>query len=69
MSRRKTNKPCAIYVRVSTQMQADVGLSLESQVETLKREAEKRGKPVYKVYSDSVSGANAFDDSRINFTV
>jgi len=56
MSRRKTNKPCAIYVRVSTQMQADVGLSLESQVDTLKREAEKRGKPVYKVYSDSVSG-------------
>ncbi len=52
----KKNRPCAIYVRVSTQMQADVGLSLESQIDTLRREAEKRGKPVYKVYSDTISG-------------
>ncbi len=52
----KKNRPCAIYVRVSTQMQADVGLSLESQIDTLRREAEKRGKPVFKVYSDTISG-------------
>ncbi len=52
----KKNRPCAIYVRVSTQMQADVGLSLESQVDTLRHEAEKRGKTVYKVYSDTISG-------------
>jgi len=31
-----TNKPCAIYVRVSTKMQADDGLSLESQIDILK---------------------------------
>ncbi len=62
----KYNRPCAIYVRVSTQMQADVGLSLESQIDTLRREAEKREKPVYKVYSDTISGGTfnrpAFQD-------
>lgn len=56
MPKKKIVNPCAIYVRVSTQMQADVGLSIESQIETLKKEAEKRGKPVYDVYADVKSG-------------
>lgn len=56
MSKDKIIRPCAIYVRVSTQMQADVGLSIESQIETLKKEAEKRGKPVYDIYADVKSG-------------
>ncbi|MFA6450877.1 MAG: recombinase family protein, partial [bacterium] len=50
-------KPCAIYVRVSTQKQAEEGMSIESQIETLKHEAARRGKPVFEVYNDAgVSG-------------
>ena len=51
-------KPCAIYVRVSTQMQAETGLSIESQIESLKQEAERRGKPVFDVYYDAASGGS-----------
>ena len=58
MNESESNKPCAIYVRVSTQMQADVGLSIESQIETLKQEAERRGKPVYDIYNDAASGGS-----------
>ena len=54
----KQEKPCAIYVRVSTQMQAEVGLSIESQIETMKQEAERRGKPVYDIYNDAASGGS-----------
>ncbi|MEW6202639.1 MAG: recombinase family protein, partial [bacterium] len=54
---RKPEKPCAIYVRVSTQKQAEEGISIESQIETLKQEAARRGKPVYDIYNDAgVSG-------------
>ena len=54
-----TNKPCAIYVRVSTKMQADDGLSLESQIDILKKEAERRGKPVHDIYNEGgVSGGS-----------
>lgn len=56
--KQKQEKPCAIYVRVSTQMQADVGLSIESQIETMKQEAERRGKPVYDIYNDAASGGS-----------
>ncbi|HOO56484.1 MAG TPA: recombinase family protein, partial [bacterium] len=58
MSKKENQKPCAIYVRVSTQMQADHGLSIESQIETLKQEAARRGKPVYAVYTDVKSGGS-----------
>ncbi len=56
--KQKQEKPCAIYVRVSTQMQAETGLSIESQIETLKQEAERRGKPVFDVYYDAASGGS-----------
>ncbi len=50
-------KPCAIYVRVSTPMQAEVGLSIESQIETMKQEAARRGKKVFEIYNDAgISG-------------
>jgi len=52
------NSACAIYVRVSTQMQAETGLSIESQIESLKQEAERRGKPVFDVYYDAASGGS-----------
>jgi len=58
MKNKGTIRPCAIYVRVSTQMQADVGLSIETQIDTLKREAERRGKPVYAIYADVKSGGS-----------
>lgn len=57
--KKETNKPCAIYVRVSTKMQADDGLSLESQIDILKKDAEKRGKPIYDIYNEGgVSGGS-----------
>ncbi|MFH1858474.1 MAG: recombinase family protein [Candidatus Omnitrophota bacterium] len=56
MKNKEIIRPCAIYVRVSTQMQADVGLSIETQIDTLKKEAERRGKPVYGIYADVKSG-------------
>jgi len=56
--RKETNRPCAIYVRVSTKMQADDGLSLESQIDILRKEAERRGKPIFDIYNDAASGGS-----------
>ncbi|MFA6450265.1 MAG: recombinase family protein, partial [bacterium] len=62
----KQEKPCAIYVRVSTQKQAEEGMSIESQIETLKHEAARRGKPVFEVYNDA--GFSGGASNRPEFT-
>ena len=48
----KEGKKCAIYVRVSTEMQVD-GFSLDAQRNTLKRYAEREGMIVVDVYEDA----------------
>ena len=51
------NDKVALYLRVSTEMQAETGHSLAAQEAVLTADATKRGKLVYKVYCDAgVSG-------------
>lgn len=48
---------CAIYIRVSSKMQADEGFSMEAQHDILMDVIERKGLHLYKVYSDpAVSG-------------
>ena len=51
------NKQAAIYVRVSTDEQADKGYSLPSQIEACRRFAEYKGFENALVYQDDISGA------------
>ena len=60
---------CAIYVRVSTQQQAEKGYSLQTQIDACKKKAEELGASSVKVYKDDgYSGAYlerpALDDLR-----
>jgi len=51
------NKQAAIYVRVSTDDQAERGYSLPSQIEACERFAHQKGFEVAAVYQDDISGA------------
>ena len=61
----REGKSCAIYLRVSTEMQVD-GFSLDGQRNTLKRYAEREGMIVKQIYEDagksgkSIEGRPAF---------
>lgn len=61
----REGKSCAIYIRVSTEMQID-GFSLDGQRNTLKRYAEREGMIVKQIYEDagksgkSIEGRPAF---------
>ena len=48
------NQPirCAIYARVSTEMQAKEGFSIDGQIETIKEYCSARGYEVIEVYAD-----------------
>ncbi len=48
----KEGMKCAIYVRVSTEMQVD-GFSLDAQINTLKRYAEREGMIIVDTYEDA----------------
>ncbi|MFD2831057.1 recombinase family protein [Corticicoccus populi] len=49
----------AIYARVSTEMQAAEGYSIDAQIETLQEYCKKQGYDIYKVYTDKgLSGSN-----------
>ena len=49
---------CAIYVRVSTQQQAEHGYSLQTQEESCRKKAQELGATSVKVYKDDgYSGA------------
>ena len=57
------NKPlAAIYVRVSTQEQAELGFSLDAQQEALENYAKALGYEIFKIYKDS--GRSAKDMKR-----
>lgn len=43
---------CAIYARVSTEMQAKDGFSIDGQIETIKNHCEARGYEIVEVYTD-----------------
>lgn len=61
------NKPlAAIYVRVSTQEQAEQGFSLAAQQEALENYAKALGYEIYKIYKDS--GKSAKDMKRQELT-
>lgn len=52
------DRTAALYVRVSTEEQAERGASIEAQEEFLREWAAKEGFEVYKVYRDEgISGA------------
>src|SRR5215211_1110190 len=51
------NKQAAIYVRVSTDDQAERGYSLPSQIEACQQFAWQRGFDVVAIYQDDISGA------------
>jgi site-specific DNA recombinase len=53
------NKQVAIYVRVSTDDQAERGYSLPSQVEACQKFASQKGFEVVAVYKDDISGAKS----------
>ena len=58
-----TNKPlAAIYIRVSTQEQAELGFSLNAQQEALENYSKALGYEIFKVYKDS--GKSAKDMNR-----
>lgn len=58
-----TNKPlAAIYIRVSTQEQAEIGFSLNAQQEALENYSKALGYEIFKVYKDS--GKSAKDMNR-----
>ena len=49
---------CAVYVRVSTQQQAEHGYSIETQIDACRKKAKELGATSVKIYDDSgFSGA------------
>lgn len=55
-------KTIAIYVRVSTEEQAEEGFSIQAQLETLRQYAKKEGYHIYKEYKDEGISGKAVDN-------
>lgn len=53
------SKQTAIYVRVSTDEQADKGYSLPSQIEACRKFAEQKGLDIVALYQDDISGTRS----------